>query len=216
MSEGASAGADTQFVSTGGTGQPANARIRPDIAALYGKHRQLMHNTAFRILGPERRGHIDDAVQDAWAKVLQHYQRPAENDPDNWAAWLVTVTRRCAIDRLGQEKHYDDYAELDSLVGEDPATGGEKHQPVRPRKAPERDPVGDKGIERDRVHRLRALIAQLPEDEATIVHTKLFEDGHTNAEIGRMLDTPRTGQSVGQVLRRVLGGFAEELKGDPQ
>lgn len=216
MSGGASGGADTQDVSTGGTGQPEDARIRPDVAALYSKHRQLMSNTAFRVLGPTRRDHVQDVVQDAWAKVQQHYKRPAENDPDNWAAWLATVTRNCAYDRLAKEKPYDDYAELDSLAGEDRATEADDRPTVRPRRAADPDPVGDEVIERDRVQRLRALIAQLPQDEATIVHTKLLEDGYSNAEIGRMLATPRTGQSVGQVLRRVLADFAQELKGGPQ
>lgn len=216
MSGGASGGADTQHVSTVGTGQPEDARIRPDAAALYSKHRQLMSNTAFRVLGPTRRNHVQDVVQDAWAKVQQHYKRPVANDPDNWAAWLVTITRRCAYDRLAKEKPYDDYAELDSLVGEDRAAQPDEHRPVRPRKPAPPDPVGDEVIERDRVQRLRALIAQLPQDEATIVHTKLLEDGYSNAEIGRMLATPRTGQSVGQVLRRVLADFAQELKGTQQ
>lgn len=214
MTQGASDGGDTLSVSLGGTGRPENARIRPDIAALYQAHRKLMYNTAYRVLGLNRQSDVDDAVQDAWAKVSKHYQRPSENDPDNWAGWLVTVTRHCALDRLREAQRHDDHSDLASLVGQDSPSGDEEHRSLRPRKSAERDIVSDEAIERDRVQRLRTLIAQLPQDEAIIVHLKIFDDIPTNAALGRMLDTPRTGQSVGQVLRRVLGGFADELQGD--
>jgi hypothetical protein len=45
------------------------------------------------------------------------------------------------------------------------------------------------------------------------VHTKLFEGGYSNAEIGRMFPTRYTGQGVGKVLRRVLADFEQELRG---
>lgn len=43
----------------------------------------------------------EDAVQDAVVRALQHW--PADGVPDQPRAWLTTVARRCAIDRVRRE-----------------------------------------------------------------------------------------------------------------
>jgi RNA polymerase sigma factor (sigma-70 family) len=215
VTTGASNGVDTRSVSLGETGRPANTPTRPDIGALYNKHRDKMYRAALRVLGPNRQSEVEDAVSDAMVKVMRHYERPVDKDPDNWAGWLVRITQRCAIDRAGVARRHD-HNELVSLVGEDSPSVGEDRRRTRPRTPGGGDPVGDEAIERERAQRLRGLIAQLPQDEATIVHLRIIEDIPTNAEVGQMLDPPRTGQSVGQVLRRALDSFEDELRGDGQ
>jgi RNA polymerase sigma-70 factor (ECF subfamily) len=46
----------------------------------------------------------EDALHDAYAKALQRW--PADGVPDNPAAWIVTVARRCALDRLKHERRH--------------------------------------------------------------------------------------------------------------
>lgn len=215
MTTSASDGADTLTVSLGETGRQANAPTRPDIGALYIKHRETMYRAALRALGPNRQSEAEDAVSDAMVKVMQHYQHPAERDPDNWAGWLVRITQRCAYDRAKVARRHD-HDDLGSLVGDDSPNTAEDYRPARPRTTGGRDPVGDRAIERERAQRLHALIARLPQDEATIVHLRIIEDIPTNAKVAQMLDPPRTGQSVGQVLRRALGSLEDELRGDGQ
>jgi RNA polymerase sigma-70 factor (ECF subfamily) len=44
----------------------------------------------------------EDALHDAYAKALQRW--PSDGVPDNPAAWIATVARRCVLDRLKHER----------------------------------------------------------------------------------------------------------------
>ena len=44
----------------------------------------------------------EDALHDAYAKALQRW--PIDGVPDNPAAWIATVARRCVLDRLKHER----------------------------------------------------------------------------------------------------------------
>lgn len=46
----------------------------------------------------------EDALHDAYARALQHW--PVEGVPDNPAAWITTVARRCALDRLKRQRRH--------------------------------------------------------------------------------------------------------------
>lgn len=213
MSDGASASADTQAVSTGGTGQPEGARIRPDIAALYSRYRQLMSDTAFRVLGPEGRGHVDDVVQEALIRAAGHLTDPSKDVPSNWAAWLTTITTRCALTQVKKDRTYDKY--VDEWQRQNTPAARSERPGSRPPAAERADPVADEVIARDQEQRLRALIALLPEDEGTMAYLMLFE-GYSFKKIGDQLVPTVSGQWVGRVLGRVCRELAAKLDGDPQ
>ncbi len=213
MSDAASSGADTQGVSTGGTGQPEDARIRPNIAALYCKHRRLMREVAFRVLGPSRRDQVEDVVHEAWSKVQQQFNKPTSTDPDNWEAWLSKITTNCALTEIKKDNTYNKYVEKFQQTAAPPPSS--ERPGTRRASRIEHDPVADQVIAASRAHRLRALLADLPEDEHTMVHLKFFE-GYSYATIGPLLNTPRSGQSVGQVVNRVLKELAQKLGGEAQ
>jgi len=46
----------------------------------------------------------EDGLHDAYAKALQRW--PADGVPDNPAAWIATVARRCVLDRLERQQHH--------------------------------------------------------------------------------------------------------------
>lgn len=57
----------------------------------------------------------EDALQDAYAKALQHW--PADGVPDNPAGWIATVARRCVLDRLKHQRRLDPLAGTDAMPG---------------------------------------------------------------------------------------------------
>src|SRR5215218_6357781 len=79
---------------------------QPDVARVFGEHRNLLIAVAYRILG--RVTDAEDVVQDAWLRWVN--ARPSE--VANPRAYLVRVTTRLAIDRLRRVK-----ARRESYVG---------------------------------------------------------------------------------------------------
>src|SRR5215218_7624451 len=79
---------------------------QPDVARVFGEHRNLLIAVAYRILG--RVTDAEDVVQDAWLRWVN--ARPSE--VANPSAFLVRVTTRLAIDRLRRAK-----ARRESYVG---------------------------------------------------------------------------------------------------
>jgi RNA polymerase sigma-70 factor (ECF subfamily) len=72
----------------------------------------------------------EDALHDAYARALQRW--PADGVPDNPAAWIATVARRCALDRLKQQRRNAslDRAEVATLEAPDTPSMGEEPSPI--------------------------------------------------------------------------------------
>ena len=81
---------------------------------LYRAHGAALFGAAYRILGD--RTLAEDAVQQA---LIQAWRAADRFDPDrNIAPWLVTITKRCAIDVYRKEKRHraDELADYDAAV----------------------------------------------------------------------------------------------------
>jgi RNA polymerase sigma-70 factor (ECF subfamily) len=63
-----------------------------------------------RLLGPGRLDLIEDAVQEAFGAALDHW--PFAGPPEKPAAWLATVARNKALDRLRREARLDPIDEI--------------------------------------------------------------------------------------------------------
>jgi len=72
----------------------------------------------------------EDALHDAYAKALQCW--PADGVPDNPAAWIVTVARRCVLDRLKHQRRNVsfEYAPVATVDAPDIAGMAEERSPI--------------------------------------------------------------------------------------
>lgn len=72
----------------------------------------------------------EDGLHDAYAKALQHW--PADGVPDNPAAWIATVARRCVLDRLKHQRRHVafDCAQVAALEAPDSAGVDEEPSPI--------------------------------------------------------------------------------------
>ena len=152
-------------------------------------HRRLVR-AASRLLGP---ADAEDAVQDAYVRALED-ATPALNAAQ---AWLLTVVRHLAIDRLRRRQWMAQWlaeANADDTVQASPSA--------------ERDAA----LAQEVARALRLLASCLaPADGAAVLLHEVFEVGH--AEIARAGGTSEAGSR--QQLRRALarlrqaGGAAE-------
>jgi RNA polymerase sigma-70 factor (ECF subfamily) len=97
----------------------------------------------------------EDIVQDTFLKA--HQQRARLREPEKFPAWLLTVTRNGARDRLRRRRPQADAETFDTLVDHNSATPGS---------AMERE-------EHD--VRLRRALATLPEDHRTALTLRYLE-----------------------------------------
>jgi len=97
----------------------------------------------------------EDIVQETFLKA--HHQRTKMREPEKFPAWLLTVTRNAARDRLRRRRPHADPESFDSLVDHNVATPGsalekEEHQ----------------------AH-LRRALATLPEEHRTALTLRYLE-----------------------------------------
>lgn len=141
-------------------------------------HRQLLR-AATRLLGPAE---AEDAVQDAYVRVL-------ESQPDelnSTQAWLLTVVRNLAIDRLRRRSWMQQWLE---------ATGPTDSQQASP------SAEADAALTQEATHALHLLATHLaPEDGAALLLHEVFEVSH--AEIAEA--SARSEAASRQQLRRAL------------
>ncbi len=97
----------------------------------------------------------EDVVQDTFLKA--HQQRAKLREPEKFPAWLLTVTRNAARDRLRRRRPQAEAAEFDTLVD---------HQAVTPGSALERE---------EHQARLRRALATLPEEHRTALTLRYLE-----------------------------------------
>lgn len=141
-------------------------------------HRQLLR-AATRLLGPAE---AEDAVQDAYVRALEG--RPGELNSTQ--AWLLTVVRNLAIDRLRRRSWMPQWLE---------ATGATDAEQASP------SAEADAALAQEAAHALRRLAAHLtPEDGAAVLLHEVFEATH--ADIAEA--SSRSEAASRQQLRRAL------------
>jgi RNA polymerase sigma factor (sigma-70 family) len=147
--------------------------------ALLAADRRRLVRAATRLLGP---ADAEDAVQDAFVRALEA-DAPVAAEPQ---AWLLTVMRRLAIDRLRRRRWMHDW--LTALSAEDPL-------PAWPWAETNAALMEEAG------RALRLLAAHLtPADSAVVLLHEVFEFGH--AEIASVSGSSEAGSR--QQLRRAL------------
>lgn len=68
---------------------------------LYNQNQRRLHRLAARLLGPGPRA--EDAVHDAFAKLMQHYGQLCSCSDGQLERWLMAVVRNTALDMLRKE-----------------------------------------------------------------------------------------------------------------
>lgn len=141
-------------------------------------HRRLVR-AATRLLGP---ADAEDAVQDAYVRALEGEQR----ELNSAQAWLLTVVRNLAIDRLRRRSWMQQWLEAMGTADAEQATSSAET---------------DAALAQEANHALRLLAAHLaPEDGAALLLHEVFEVSH--AEIAEA--NGRSEAASRQQLRRAL------------
>jgi RNA polymerase sigma factor (sigma-70 family) len=166
------------------------------LAALIDSDHRRLVRAATRLLGP---ADAEDAVQDAYVRALEAQTR----ELNVAQAWLLTVVRHLAIDRL-RRRHW-----LQQWLAETSDGDGVWASPSAEMEA---------ALSEEVARALRLLAARLtPVDGAAVLLHEVFEFGH--AEIARA--SGRTEAGSRQQLRRALlrlrpAGDAPESHPDPE
>ena len=170
------------------------------LAALYDRHIDGVHAAAMRMT--DDRGIAEEVVQETF---LALWNRAELFDPaaGSLAAWLHTIARNRAVDRLraaGRRPSLvslavgddDDGAALERTVGDRPVLGGANLGP-----GPE---TALAGLELRTA--IRDAMAEMPEPERAVI-VLAYRDGLTQTEIA-----DRTGWPLGTVKTRTRRGLA--------
>lgn len=153
------------------------------LAALYDRHSRLVYSLAFRILRDT--GDAEEVVQDVFTQV---WRQSARYDPSrgNLAAWLATLTRSRAIDRLRRRHARPD------AIGE-PVDAGSVVDPA--------ERADDQLLSSSRAATVRAAMDELPFVQRTAIELAFFE-GLTYVEVAQRLETP-----IGTIKTRIRQGL---------
>jgi RNA polymerase sigma-70 factor (ECF subfamily) len=135
--------------------------LSDDYAKIIVEHSQAVFQTAFRILGSA--ADADDVVQDVFVETLA---RPSKTKVENWRAFLRKLAIFRALD-LRRKRQREQTIEGNSL-----ASG--VHSPF------------DEAVGRETAVRLRDMVADLPDREATAFALRYFEK-LANPQIGEVL-----------------------------
>jgi len=159
------------------------------LLALHKRYANLVYSMAWRVL--QDVGLAEEVTQDVFMKLWQRAQR---YDPGRgrFSAWLLSVTRFAAIDRLRQEGRRPSIAEL-------------------PGKDPDQQTALDQLLTTDhasweRGQHLRLLLGELPAEQRQVVELAYF-GGLTHSELAEQLGLP-----LGTVKGRLRLGL-ERLRG---
>lgn len=76
---------------------------RERFARLYRDNYQRLARLAVHLLGPGPKA--EDAVHDAFMKLIQHYDVLRDREETRVAAWLAVVVKNTALDMLRKERH---------------------------------------------------------------------------------------------------------------
>jgi RNA polymerase sigma-70 factor (ECF subfamily) len=180
------------------------------LAALYDRHADAVHAAAFRLLGDRQAA--EDVVQEVF---LTLWNRADRFDPavGSLAAWLLTIARNRAVDRLraagrrprlvsiqpaGSDDE-PDFAALERLAAERGVVGGTGMAAA--------DPEAALDLAETRTA-LRQVLAGLPELERTAI-LLAYRDGLAQSEIAARLGWPLG--TVKTRTRRALARLREAL-----
>jgi RNA polymerase sigma-70 factor (ECF subfamily) len=179
-----------------GTGAPdMSVRLLGDIvrgdrdafARFYDLHATLVHTFALRLL--RERGEAEEVVQDVFLQVWRQAET-YRSDRGTPEAWLITMTRSRAIDKLRSRRRRDEMVRLVE----------------NPDRLPEPAvPEGASGRVEARAT-LGGALADLPGAQRDVLELAYF-DGLTQSEIAR-----RLGEPLGTVKTRMRSGL-ERLRG---
>lgn len=172
-------------------------RIRSgDTAALgelYDRYAGVALATALRVVRDRQEAEdvVHDAFVAAWRKIARF-----DAERGSLRAWLMTVVRNRAIDRVRARRHPMDLDEADelSLLRTGP------------------NPTWEDALRRTSATDVRAAMAKLPEDQRRAVELAYFE-GYTYREIAELTSVP-AGTASGRMrlallkLREALGQSA--------
>jgi RNA polymerase sigma factor (sigma-70 family) len=169
---------------------PGNQPARPDWAALYQRYRESMLRVAASQLRQASRD--TDQAQDIVNQVFVEVMNNPPESPGSWEAYLVKATVYRARDHLAT-------AEARRAV---PAgTGARDDGPVLLDR-PADDDVEDQALRAVRTeqlrHRIREVLAGLPDDQRRVVRLRLF-DQMSNVRIAPLLGV--TPQRVSQLWK---------------
>jgi RNA polymerase sigma-70 factor (ECF subfamily) len=136
---------------------------------LYDRHGDLLYSLALRIVG--RAAEAEDVVQEAWLQIWNSASR-YDSSRGPVAAWLVTVTRSRAIDRLrklGSRSRAETAAGMDPLVTAEDASASASQRQIR--------------------DRVEAALASLPPQIRQVLELAYF-GGLSQTEISSRLGAP--------------------------
>lgn len=186
-----------------GTETAGDQAARPDWAALYQRHRDRMLRTAAVRL--RRAGSDTDHAQDIVNKVFVEMIAKAPADVSDWEAYLVTVTTRRTIDHL---RLADNSRVTPAGIGDD----DQADLLERPADADVAEDALDRVMGEQLRHRVRGLLAGLPDQQRQVVQMRLF-GSMSNVEIAPILGV--TPQRVSQLWASGFGALRSALRDDP-
>jgi RNA polymerase sigma-70 factor (ECF subfamily) len=164
---------------------------REALGELYDRYASVALATALRVVADRDRA--EDVVHDAFLAVWRKIDRfdPARG---SMRAWLLTVVRNRAIDRIRADRGGRDIAELDeqSLLRSGP------------------NPTWEEALQRLSAVQLRAAVEALPNEQRTAIELAYF-GGRTYREVASLTGVP-LGTANGR-LRLALARLREALAG---
>jgi len=155
------------------------------VAELYDRHARRVYSLALRILGdvPD----AEDVVQEVFVQAWRQASRYAATR-GVVAAWLLTLTRSRAIDRLRARRARADQSAVDVAAIQAADTGPS---------------IDWQFLSAEQTRLLRAALEQLPLLQRTAIELAYFE-GLTHVEIAARLEEP-----LGTVKTRIRSGLTK-------
>ena len=155
------------------------------VAALYDRHARAVYSLALRIVGEE--ADAEDVVQEVFAQVWRTAASYASSR-GTVAAWLLTIARSRALDRLRARRARPDLS------------GPSDENVMRDLMAPAVDPVAHLSADEE-ARRVRMALARLPLLQRLAIELAYFE-GLSQREIAERLEQP-----LGSVKTRIRMGL---------